>query len=1389
VCGRVERRPFDRIGSKRVKPRARGALRGLGAALLGGAIAVGALAAQAPGGAGPEIRGSVRLPGGGAAAGVRLELRPWAPSHQRRLAELGMATIEPVAAMRADGEGRFALRAPALGPWMLVAMPPEGPEVALRFLPLFEDVEAGAIELRAPRPFEVVVRDDDGEPIEGAVVVVDPERPRVRGGDRIPPWPQRGTARTDAAGRAVLTVARGLDQAVHVIAEGHLRHAERTGADRLEVRLVAGPAVTVEVRDANGRPVAGAVVRESDDLIPRAVTDERGRASVPASVEPREVQVESADLGYASVEIPAASAITAAEAAGPPVVVATVEPAETVHGSVVDRATGDPIAGALVWSPRRAEDHAITSPEGRFALTTWSDRSGVPLMAAAVGYTNQRAGLSFGELGTIEPTIALEPAGVISGVVTDRDGAAVPGVELVAGARERGDGAPTVGTLTRNDGSYRLTGLRHGLELDLRAKHPEYALLWVDLPVLSPERPAATLDLELDPGLVARGVVVDDAERPLEGARAVLWPRPPADLPPWRLQTWRQFETAEAISDAEGRFRFTRVPAGAYDLEVERKGFATAEVPGIQLGSEDAPGGDGPVEIGTVVLTPGAEVAGRVVDAEGRAIAQALVFAERTDATRRFQLEESARVVTGDDGRFVLADLAPGVLVRIQVSHRDYALREPLSVRPPTERPLVVVMDARSRITGRILGNDGDPLRGGSVSVSWPAADGRGGRGTTSSGALADSEGRFELGVQWIGPVEVTAIGPGHRPETRRLTLAADRPAEELLFQLEPGASLAGSLRGPNGEPVVEAFVQIQVGQRRLPGQSIARTDGAGAFRLDSLAPGPIKLDIRHRDYLQHQRELELTLGENHVDIVLDAGLSIEGVVVDDAGAPVEGAAISAEGGSGRWYGPGGPLRTDLDGRFELRGLEPAAYRVTANAGERGSGRSELVELRDAPARDVVVRLEPGAVLPGMVTGVGFDDLPRVQVVARPMGPLRGGRFHARPDFEGRFAIEGLPEGNVMLQAIRETDGRIVTETVTLEAGRRHLEVVLDFGAGATLSGIVRENGAPAPGAEIMLVGSEAGPQRILADQAGRYVLGVPEGAIEIAATRGDAMAMERLEIHGDTELDLELERAAIVGVVVDSDTGAPIADAEVSAQHVRPSGATGVARLQPGRSGPDGSFRVPVLVGRHVVRARAKGFGPAPEHDVEVFPGDQVAVRLELEPGALLLLEVRGPDGEIPRDVSATAFAPGRSGGDSVLGSAMGTGGRVELDTLPPGVVVISVRAEGYAAKALELVLPGPPVHQVVLDRGGTLRLVVPGLEPDAWGVATVLLPTERPDIRVAGAPLTGEVTVIPNLPAGAVRVRVLTGGDRTFEASATIVRGETVEAVAAPAAEDEPR
>ncbi|HVS15480.1 MAG TPA: hypothetical protein VMV46_16265, partial [Thermoanaerobaculia bacterium] len=64
MCGRVERRPFDRIGEKGVKPSGWRHGRRVRAWWLGAALAAGGLAAQSARAAGPEIRGAVRAPSG-----------------------------------------------------------------------------------------------------------------------------------------------------------------------------------------------------------------------------------------------------------------------------------------------------------------------------------------------------------------------------------------------------------------------------------------------------------------------------------------------------------------------------------------------------------------------------------------------------------------------------------------------------------------------------------------------------------------------------------------------------------------------------------------------------------------------------------------------------------------------------------------------------------------------------------------------------------------------------------------------------------------------------------------------------------------------------------------------------------------------------------------------------------------------------------------------------------------------------------------------------------------------------------------------------------------------------------------------------------------------------
>ncbi|MEZ6015534.1 MAG: sigma-70 family RNA polymerase sigma factor [Planctomycetota bacterium] len=140
-----------------------------------------------------------------------------------------------------------------------------------------------------------------------------------------------------------------------------------------------------------------------------------------------------------------------------------------------------------------------------------------------------------------------------------------------------------------------------------------------------------------------------------------------------------------------------------------------------------------------------------------------------------------------------------------------------------------------------------------------------------------------------------------------------------------PGVSRAGSvtvhvvgliasLEGGGGEahapeersPLVGVLVELWPGHAEEPlfigRRRELETDAHGAVRFDGLAPGPYSVDVveRPRDpfaVVQAPRHIELLEGGNErIEVSLPLSVELRGRVVDEVGAPVEGAAVWAGG-------------------------------------------------------------------------------------------------------------------------------------------------------------------------------------------------------------------------------------------------------------------------------------------------------------------------------------------------------------------------------------------------------------------------------------------------------------------------------------------------------------
>jgi hypothetical protein len=302
---------------------------------------------------------------------------------------------------------------------------------------------------------------------------------------------------------------------------------------------------------------------------------------------------------------------------------------------------------------------------------------------------------------------------------------AVAGPAEVAAAPS---GPERMTAVTGEDGSYEMLVDEPG-RFFARIESADGKVTYPSRPVEIPDAESHVVDFAFTAVPVA-GVVVDaGTDQPVPDAGVIAVPDNRESGP---------FTVSNVTSGSDGRFRFELEP-GEYRLRANAPGYAGAE-------TSLTVGGEGVSDV-RVALTPGQEIAGRVVDARGQGVGSLSVMASGQ--------EPSALVggMTQPDGSFVLTGLARGTYTLFAWSDvAGYALRPGVAVG---SRGVVLALRPAGRVRVQVLGPDGAPVAGvRPVVVSVAGARVRmGGMGISAS---TDAQGFVEIPAP-PGAVEITA--------------------------------------------------------------------------------------------------------------------------------------------------------------------------------------------------------------------------------------------------------------------------------------------------------------------------------------------------------------------------------------------------------------------------------------------------------------------------------------------------------------------------------------------------------------------------------------------------------------------------------------------------------
>jgi carboxypeptidase family protein len=490
--------------------------------------------------------------------------------------------------------------------------------------------------------------------------------------------------------------------------------------------------------------------------------------------------------------------------------------------------------------------------------------------------------------------------------------------------------SPTEGKAVVPEGErVELARLLPGVGLRLHVANPFGPDLLRELEPFAPGE-VRTLALVLETGKTVAGVVLDEHDQPVAGARLALGPEELVERP------WNRWTRAAPLADAEGRFRVAEVERGVAFLRTDdpqllRQGEADIEGPGDRY---------------DVVLrvARGGRIEGRARWPDGAPVEefQALAQGPRVRGT------------TGKAGVFGIAGLAPG-RYRLELrAERDGVLGTAELEVETDGAPLEVVLENTTtlELRGTVVDAEGQPIPAFRVRASQVG----------KSIAREATEGRFAIPGFSPGEWSVTVWAEGHAYVDQRVELPMPA-SQELRFVLPATQRIRGQVLDAASRPVASAWVgderEASVARQWAPEEQ--RTDASGRFDIELSWPsGRLVAQANgHAPSEPVPYGTERDEASHDVVLRLREACRVAGRVLDERGQPMPGLVVFAPSLF--------PLRidatSDAEGRFALEGLPPGPAQLMTSDPERGArltaslvlapGEEATCELR-VPARDPV---------------------------------------------------------------------------------------------------------------------------------------------------------------------------------------------------------------------------------------------------------------------------------------------------------------------------------------------------------------------------------------------------------------------------------------------------
>ncbi len=264
----------------------------------------------------------------------------------------------------------------------------------------------------------------------------------------------------------------------------------------------------------------------------------------------------------------------------------------------------------------------------------------------------------------------------------------------------------------------------------------------------------------------------------------------------------------------------------------------------------------------------------------------------------------------------------------------------------------------------------------------------------------------------------------GYVPMRMSWNVSGGALPEQYTWLLERGTTIGGVVRDDRGRPIAGAEVTIQMQQSRffsdkpqpyLSGLQIM-TDNRGKWQCKS-APANLsqaRIGLSHPNFISDHGATRPVKAEElrsqTCELIMKAGITLTGKVVNTKGKPVDQALIS-------WGGYVQPISSDRQGRFRIPSLTPGEITLTVHAAGYGPFLKKVTI--EENVRPLEIKLGPGKMLKGRVVDAAGNGIAAAEI---RLQSWQGAMFwwYTRTDTLGRFTWDSAPEDDITLSVSAE---------------------------------------------------------------------------------------------------------------------------------------------------------------------------------------------------------------------------------------------------------------------------------------------------------------------------------------------------------------------------------